>query len=229
MYIKFFKRVLDIICATAAIIVFSWLFAVIAIFVKVKLGGPVIFMQKRPGYNEKIFTLYKFRTMTNEVDKNGKPLSDAQRLTEFGRLLRLTSLDELPEAWNILMGDMSIIGPRPQLVKDLVFMTEEQRKRHDIRPGLSGLAQIRGRNAISWEKRIEADLEYIQNVSFIEDVKILFMTIKKFISCEDVTSEGMDTSEDLGDYLLRTGLIDRYEYDNKIGISKALLTGAGKV
>ena len=162
MYAKFFKRFIDILCALAAIIVFSWLYIIVAILVRIKLGSPIIFKQERPGKNEKIFKLYKFRTMTDERDENGELLPDDVRLTKFGRMLRKTSLDELPEAFNILKGDMSVIGPRPQLVRDMVFMSEEQRKRHTVRPGLSGLAQVSGRNAISWEGKLAKDLEYIQ-------------------------------------------------------------------
>ena len=163
MYAKYFKRILDILCALLAVSCFCWLYIILAILVKVKLGSPVLFTQPRPGKKdengvEQIFKLYKFRTMTDEKDEQGKLLPDKVRLTKFGRWLRSTSLDELPEAFNILRGDMSIIGPRPQLVRDMVFMTPEQRKRHDIRPGLSGLAQTRGRNAISWDGKLATDL-----------------------------------------------------------------------
>ena len=153
MYQKYFKRVIDICCALAAIIVFSWLYIIVAILVKIKLGSPVIFKQKRPGLNGKIFTLYKFRSMTDERDENGNLLPDSVRLTKFGKFLRNSSLDELPEAFNILIGDMSVIGPRPQLVRDMVFFSDLQMKRQSVRPGLSGLAQIKGRNQISWEEQ----------------------------------------------------------------------------
>lgn len=152
IYEKYVKRVIDIVCALAAIIVFSWLYLIVAILVKIKLGSPVLFKQPRPGKNEKVFNMYKFRTMTDEKDENGNLLPDEIRLTQFGKWLRSTSLDELPEAFNILNGSMSVIGPRPQLVRDMVFMTPEQRKRHTVKPGLSGLAQVNGRNAIGWEK-----------------------------------------------------------------------------
>ncbi len=157
---------LDLIWATLAIVVFWWLYIIIAILVKIKLGSPVIFKQQRPGLNEKIFSLYKFRTMTDERDENGKLMSDEVRLTKFGKWLRSTSLDELPEVFNIINGDMSVIGPRPQLVRDMVFMTNEQRERHSVRPGLSGLAQVNGRNSISWENKLNYDLQYIKKSHF---------------------------------------------------------------
>lgn len=214
MYAKFFKRFIDILCALAAIIVFSWLYIIVAILVRIKLGSPIIFKQERPGKNEKIFKLYKFRTMTDERDENGELLSDDVRLTKFGRMLRRTSLDELPEAFNILKGDMSVIGPRPQLVRDMVFMSEEQRKRHTVRPGLSGLAQVSGRNAISWEGKLAKDLEYIQKITFFRDCKIIFQTVwKAFVKQEDIETDGMATAEDLGDYLLRIGNIDEETYN----------------
>lgn len=192
-YNKYIKRFFDIVCALVAIIVFCWLYAIIAILVRVKLGSPIIFKQARPGKidlktgKESIFCLYKFRSMTDEKDEKGKPLPDDVRLTKFGRLLRSTSLDELPEAFNILKGDMSIIGPRPLLVEYLPFYTEEEHHRHDVRPGLSGWAQINGRNAIdSWEQRFEYDLEYVNNVSFLFDVKIVFMTVAKVVKRSDI-------------------------------------------
>ena len=153
VYERYIKRVLDLIWAILAIVVFWWLYIIIAILVKIKLGSPVIFKQQRPGLNEKVFSLYKFRTMTDERDENGNLMPDEVRLTKFGKWLRSTSLDELPEVFNIINGDMSVIGPRPQLVRDMVFMTEEQRERHSVRPGLSGLAQVNGRNSISWENK----------------------------------------------------------------------------
>ena len=170
IYERYVKRILDIVCALAALIVFCWLYAILAILVRIKLGSPVLFTQPRPGKDEKIFKLYKFRSMTDARDENGNLLPDEVRLTSFGKALRATSLDELPEAINILRGDMSVIGPRPQLVRDMVFMTPEQRQRHTVRPGLSGLAQTRGRNAISWDGKLATDLEYIQNVTFLENI-----------------------------------------------------------
>lgn len=180
MYAKFFKRFIDILCALAAIIVFSWLYIIVAILVRIKLGSPIIFKQERPGKNEKIFKLYKFRTMTDERDENGELLPDDVRLTKFGRMIRRTSLDELPEAFNILKGDMSVIGPRPLLVSYLPYYTEEERHRHDVRPGLSGLAQVSGRNNLGWDERLKTDIEYTKKISFILDVKIIFRTAKKF-------------------------------------------------
>lgn len=222
-YERWFKRPIDIFCALAAMVVFCWLYAIVAILVRVKLGSPVIFCQSRPGKDEKIFKLYKFRTMTDERDEKGDLLPDDIRLTKFGKFLRSTSLDELPEAWNILKGDMSVIGPRPQLVRDMVFMTPEQRQRHGVLPGLSGLAQVRGRNAISWEGKMAADLEYVEKVTFRGDFKILLQTVVKFVRREDISAEGMETAEDLGDYLLRTGRVEQTEYDRLQQGAKELL------
>ena len=222
-YERWVKRPIDLICAVAAIAVFWWLYLLVALLVRINLGSPVIFSQDRPGRDEKIFRLYKFRSMTDERDSYGNLLPDSVRLTRFGKFLRSTSLDELPEVWNILKGDMSIIGPRPQLVRDMVFMTPEQRRRHLVRPGLSGLAQVRGRNAISWEKKLAADLEYIEKITLIGDCKIVLLTVKKFLFREDITAEGMDTAEDLGDYLLRCGSVTQSEYDAGQAESKELL------
>ena len=222
-YERWVKRPIDLICAVAAIAVFWWLYLLVALLVRINLGSPVIFSQDRPGRDEKIFRLYKFRSMTDDRDSYGNLLPDSVRLTRFGKFLRSTSLDELPEVWNILKGDMSIIGPRPQLVRDMVFMTPEQRRRHLVRPGLSGLAQVRGRNAISWEKKLAADLEYIEKITLIGDCKIVLLTVKKFLFREDITAEGMDTAEDLGDYLLRCGSVTQSEYDAGQAESKELL------
>lgn len=222
-YERWFKRPVDILCALAAIVVFWWLYVIVAVLVRVKLGSPVLFCQERPGKDEKIFKLYKFRTMTDERDEAGNLLPDEVRLTKFGKLLRSTSLDELPEAFNILKGDMSVVGPRPQLVRDMVFMTTEQRRRHCVRPGLSGLAQIRGRNAASWEGKLATDLEYIQRITFVGDVKIILMTAVKALRREDVSAEGMATAEDFGDFLLRTGEITTEEYERGQAESRQLL------
>ncbi|ELC8344930.1 sugar transferase [Clostridium perfringens] len=224
VYERYIKRVLDLIWAILAIVVFWWLYIIIAILVKIKLGSPVIFKQQRPGLNEKVFSLYKFRTMTDERDENGNLMPDEVRLTKFGKWLRSTSLDELPEVFNIINGDMSVIGPRPQLVRDMVFMTEEQRERHSVRPGLSGLAQVNGRNSISWENKLNYDLQYIKKITFLGDVKIIIQTVQKaFIKQEGITEEDMATAEDFGDYLLRTKQVEKYEYDRLQQKSRELL------
>lgn len=217
MYRYFFKRFFDFVLSLIAIIILSPVYIIVAILVRVKLGSPVIFTQERPGKDEKIFKMYKFRSMTSETDEEGNLLPDEVRLTSFGKKLRSTSLDELPELFNILKGDMSIVGPRPQLVKDMIFMTEEQRKRHTVRQGLTGLAQVNGRNAISWEDKINYDLQYIQDITFINDVKIVFQTLVKVFKKEDISTDGMETAEDLGDYLLRTNQISLQEYREKLG------------
>ncbi len=197
MYRKYFKRIFDIFCALAAIIVFSWLYIIVAVLVRIKLGSPVVFTQKRPGKNEKIFTLYKFRTMTDERDENGELLSDEIRLTKFGRFLRKTSLDELPEAFNILKGDMSVVGPRPLLVKYLPRYNEKQKRRHEVRPGLSGLAQVSGRNAITWEEKFDLDVEYVDNVTLKGDIKIILLTVwKAFVKSEGINSSSCETMEE---------------------------------
>lgn len=221
-YEKYIKRAMDVTCAAGAIVVFSPIYLGVALLVRVKLGSPVLFTQDRPGLvgedgKETIFKMYKFRSMTDEKDENGELLPDEIRLTKFGKWLRNTSLDELPEAFNILNGTMSVIGPRPQLVRDMVFMNDEQRMRHTAKPGLSGLAQVNGRNAISWEDKIGWDLKYIEKISFFEDMKIILLTVKKaFIKQEGITQNDMATAEDLGDYLFRTGKICKEEYLNKI-------------
>ena len=202
MYRKYFKRLFDIICSLLALIVLSPVLLITAILVRIKLGSPVLFKQKRPGLHEKIFTLYKFRTMTNQKDEQGNLLPDEVRLTKFGKMLRSTSLDELPELWNILKGDMSIVGPRPQLIKDMVFMTDEQRKRHIVRPGLTGLAQVNGRNAIAWETKLQFDLDYLKRITFLRDLALIFQTLLKTIKRDGISEEGKETAMDLGDYLL---------------------------
>ena len=220
-YEKYGKRVFDVVCATGAIVVFSPLYLGVSILVKTKLGSPVLFTQDRPGLvgpdgKETVFKMYKFRSMTDERDENGELLPDEVRLTKFGKWLRNTSLDELPEAFNILNGTMSVIGPRPQLVRDMVFMTDKQRMRHTAKPGLSGLAQVNGRNAISWDDKINWDLKYIEKISFIEDLRIIFETVKKaFIKQEGITQDNMATAEDYGDYLFRMGKVDKENYDKK--------------
>lgn len=189
------KRILDILCATAAILVFWWLYLIVALLVRVKLGSPVLFRQERPGKNEKIFTLYKFRTMTEERDERGELLPDTMRLTRFGKLLRATSLDELPEVLNILKGDMSVVGPRPLLVKYLPYYKENEHCRHNVRPGLSGWAQVNGRTTCGWEKKFMYDLEYVQNISFFFDLKIILKSIKAVFIHQD---NAVDTTETEG-------------------------------
>ena len=195
MYRKYFKRPLDFILSLIAIIVLSPVFIIIAILVRIKLGSPVIFKQDRPGLNEKIFTMYKFRTMTDERDENGELLPDSKRLTKFGRMLRSTSLDELPELFNILKGDMSFVGPRPLLVEYLPLYNEQQRRRHEVRPGLTGYAQVNGRNAISWEEKFKYDLEYVEKISFLLDLKIFIITVLKVFKREGINSETAATME----------------------------------
>ncbi len=225
MYAKYIKRILDFTLSLFALIVLSPLMLVLYILVIIKLGKPAIFKQKRPGKDEKIFTLYKFRTMTDEKDEDGNLLPDEIRLTKFGKFLRSTSLDELPELINILKGDMAIVGPRPQLIRDMVFMTKEQRKRHSVRQGLTGLAQINGRNNITWEDKINYDLEYIEKISFKNDIKIVLKTIGKVFKRADVATDGMDTAEDLCDYLLRIQKINNEEYEKKRKEAETLIKG----
>ena len=230
-YEKYVKRAIDVACATGAIVVFSPLYLGVALLVRTKLGSPVLFTQDRPGLigpdgKETVFKMYKFRSMTDERDEKGELLPDEVRLTKFGKWLRNSSLDELPEAFNILNGTMSVIGPRPQLVRDMVFMTPEQRLRHTAKPGLSGLAQVNGRNAISWEDKIDWDLKYIEKVSFLKDLRIIFSTVKKaFIKQEGITQDDMATAEDYGDYLLRTCKVDKGEYDKNQKQAKMILNG----
>lgn len=228
-YEKYVKRAIDVTCATGAIVVFSPIYLGVAALVRTKLGSPVLFTQDRPGLvgpdgKETVFKMYKFRSMTDERDENGNLLPDEVRLTKFGKWLRNTSLDELPEAFNILNGTMSVIGPRPQLVRDMVFMSKEQRMRHTAKPGLSGLAQVNGRNAISWEDKMNWDLKYIKKVTFKEDLKIILDTFKKaFIKQEGITQDDMATAEDLGDYLLRTEKVDQAEYECQQRKAKKIL------
>jgi len=196
LYCKLIKRLMDFLIAALSIIIFSPLLIILAILVRVKLGGPVIFKQERPGLNGKVFKLYKFRTMTDAKDENGNLLDDEYRLTSFGKKLRSTSLDELPELYNILKGDMSIVGPRPLLVKYLPLYSDEQRRRHDVRPGLTGLAQVSGRNAITWTEKFNKDIEYVDKVSFGLDVSIFFKTIYCVLKREGINSDSAATMED---------------------------------
>lgn len=229
IYEKYIKRIVDILCALAALICFSPLYIVVAILVKVKLGSPVLFTQDRPGMvneegKETIFKMYKFRTMTDERDENGELLSDEVRLTSFGKWLRSTSLDELPEALNILNGTLSVVGPRPQLVRDMTFMTKEQRMRHTAKPGLSGLAQVNGRNNITWEQKFEYDLQYINaGVSFWGDIKIIFKTIGNVLQKKDVVREGTVSDMDFGDWLLQNGKVAKDDYEQRQIKAKKIL------
>lgn len=229
-YELYIKRLMDMVCAVAALIVFSWLYIIVAVLVRVKLGSPVLFKQPRPGKidfktgQEKIFYMYKFRSMSDEQDEHGNLLPDEVRLGKFGKALRATSLDELPEVFNILKSDMTLVGPRPQLIRDMVFMTDEQRMRHTAKPGLSGLAQVNGRNDISWEEKLNWDLKYIEKVSFLGDVKIIFQTVMKaFIKQEGITDGDMATAYDYGDWLLKEGKVSKEEYLEKQEEAKKLL------
>lgn len=195
VYQKLGKRALDICFSALALVVLSPVLLIVALLVKIKLGSPIIFKQNRPGKDEVIFSMYKFRTMTDAKDANGNYLPDNVRLTKFGQLLRATSLDELPELWNILKGDMSFVGPRPLLVEYLPLYNENQRKRHSVRPGLTGLAQVKGRNAISWQKKFELDIKYINSVSFLCDVSIIFQTVIKVIRSENINTLTQDIPE----------------------------------
>ena len=200
MYKNCIKRLLDILLSLTGIILLCWLYLILFILVRVKLGSPVFFKQQRPGKNEKIFTLYKFRTMTDARDEKGELLPDEVRLTKFGRLLRSTSLDELPELFNIFKGDMSLIGPRPLLVRYLPYYTKEERRRHDVRPGLTGLAQVNGRNALGWEARFAYDIEYVDHLTFLMDLKIIGMTVYKVLKRSDTLSGDQQTVEDFDKY-----------------------------
>lgn len=196
MYRKYFKRVFDFVCSFLALIVLSPVLLVTALLVRIKLGTPVIFKQKRPGLNERIFTLYKFRTMTDQKDEQGNLLSDEVRLTKFGKMLRSTSLDELPELWNILKGDMSVVGPRPLLEKYIPLYSTEQRKRHLVRPGLTGLAQVNGRNEVSWEKKFQLDVEYTQRIMFWSDIRIILQTVGNVFRGKGISSTTSATMEE---------------------------------
>lgn len=196
MYKKYIKRILDIVLSLLVIILFSWLYLILAVLVRVKLGSPIIFKQQRPGKDEKIFGMYKFRSMTDEKDENGNLLPDEVRLTSFGKKLRATSLDELPEFFNILKGDMSFIGPRPLLVKYLPYYNDRERLRHSVRPGLTGYAQAHGRNAISWEKKFEYDVFYVEHLTFWMDIKVIIDTVKTVLSHDGVVLNALPDFDD---------------------------------
>ena len=222
VYAKFWKRVLDFALALIGLIVLFPVLLILTVLGATKMKGNPFFVQIRPGKDEKLFRMLKFRTMTQEWDENGVLLPDDRRLTGYGKFLRSSSLDELPELWNILKGDMALVGPRPQLVRDMVFMTPEQRRRHSVAQGLTGLAQVNGRNNMGWEQKIEYDLQYIENITFLGDLKIVCRTVVSVFAREGIAMEGMDTAQDFGDYLLSTGKITREEYDRCQAEAQAL-------
>ncbi len=229
MYAKFFKRFFDIVLSLIALLVLSPILIILTVIGAIAMGGNPFFLQPRPGKKgkdgqERIFNLIKFRTMDNRKDKNGNLLPDEERLNKYGRILRDTSLDELPSLVNILFGQLAIVGPRPQLVRDMVFMTTEQRRRHDVRAGLTGLAQINGRNNITWEQKFEYDLQYIDSgITLIGDIKIILGTVGKVLKRSDTVREGTSSDTDFGDWLLQKGEITKEEYDQKQAEAKKLL------
>ena len=224
MYANFFKRLIDFTLSLAALLVLSPLLLILIVLGAVKMKGNPFFTQLRPGKDEKIFKLIKFRSMTCETDEEGNLLPDAQRMTRYGQLLRASSLDELPELLNILKGDMALVGPRPQLVRDMVFMTEDQRRRHRIRPGLTGLAQVSGRNNITWEQKLQYDLTYLDSgITLFGDIKILLMTVFKVFKREDIVREGTGSDMDFGDWLLQKGDVTKEEYDLRQEEAKKLM------
>lgn len=215
MYRKYFKRILDFLSSFIALIILFPLILILSVIGMVMMKGNPFFFQPRPGKDEKVFNLIKFRTMSNAKDKNGNLLPDEIRLNSYGKFLRSTSLDELPSLINILYGNLAIVGPRPQLVRDMVFMSDEQRKRHSVRPGLTGLAQVNGRNNITWEQKFEYDLSYIEKISFFEDLKIIFKTFEKVVKRADVVREGTVSDMDFGDWLLSKNKVTKEEYEKK--------------
>lgn len=223
MYKKFIKRILDFSLALLAIIILSPIFLIVSILVFIFLGKPILFKQPRPGYKNKIFNMYKFRTMTNKKDKDGNLLPDEQRLPKFGRFLRSTSLDELPELFCIFLNKMSFIGPRPMLVRDMVFFDSETLKRQNVMPGLTGWAQANGRNSINWDDRFKYDLYYVEHLSFWMDIKVILLTIKTVLKREGIGEDGGDLSIDYGDYLLKHKRVTKKEYDKKQNEARKLL------
>lgn len=226
IYATYIKRVLDFVLSLMALIVLSPVFLILIVTGAIAMGGNPFFTQLRPGKNEKIFKMVKFRTMSNKRDSEGKLLPDDQRLNYYGKILRSTSLDELPELWNIVKGDLSIVGPRPQLVRDMVFMDANQRRRHSVRQGLTGLAQINGRNNISWEEKLKWDLKYIDaGITLKEDIRIVIKTFGKVFTRSDISTDGMETAEDYGDYLLRTQKVDQETYDFRQKEAQKIIRG----
>lgn len=230
MYAKFIKRFLDFVLSLFALLILSPVIILLTIIGAFAMGGNPFFFQLRPGKidkktgQEKIFRMIKFRTMDNRKDEKGNLLPDEIRLNKYGRFLRSTSLDELPELFNILKGDMAVVGPRPQLVRDMVFMTDRQRQRHTVAQGLTGLAQVNGRNSITWEAKLEYDLKYIENITFLNDAKIVLKTFFKVFAREDISADGMATAEDFGDYLLNKGVVDLREYEEKQALAKKIMS-----
>lgn len=223
MYKRFFKRWLDFLLVLCALLLIWPVLVVLTVIGAIMMKGNPFFLQPRPGRDEKIFNLIKFRTMSNCVDEEGEPLPDHERLSGYGKFLRKTSLDELPELLNILKGDMSLVGPRPQLVRDMVFMTPGERRRHSVLPGLTGLAQVNGRNNIPWEKKFEYDLQYIEKITFLGDLRIFMKTFGKVLRQEDINQHGDEIPADLGDYLLACGKVTEEEYRQKQAQAKKLL------
>lgn len=213
IYERFLKRLIDFLLSLFALIILLPILLIIALLVRIKLGSPVIFKQYRPGLNESIFSLYKFRSMSNQRDSDGNMLPDELRITRFGELIRSTSIDELPSLLNILKGDMSFVGPRPLLIEDMHFMSVKNRSRHNVKPGLTGLAQINGRNNIDWDYKLELDVHYVQNITFVSDILILIKTVLYVIKRKDIKTDGYSTSENYGEYLLREGKITQSAYD----------------
>lgn len=229
MYANFFKRLLDFLLSLTALLLLSPVLLILTLVGAIAMGGNPFFTQARPGRinkktgKERIFKMVKFRTMSNAKDKDGNLLPDDVRLNKYGKFLRSTSLDELPELFNILIGDMSIVGPRPQLVRDMTFMTDDQRRRHSVRPGLTGYAQVNGRNNITWEQKFEYDLEYIKKITFLKDMKIIFKTVGKVFARSDTVREGTASDMDFGDWLLLEGKVDQKGYIEKQTEAKELL------
>lgn len=224
-YRVFFKRFYDMVLSALALMFLSPVFLLLIVIGAINMKGNPFFTQLRPGKNGKIFKLIKFRTMTMEKDAEGNLLPDAKRLTKYGKALRATSLDELPELINIFIGSMSIVGPRPQLVRDMVFMSDAVKLRHKVRGGLTGLAQVNGRNNITWEEKFEYDLEYIKKITLLGDIKILFGTVIKVAKGSDVSRDGMETDIDYGDWLLNTGKVTKEEYNLRLAEAKELIGG----